>query len=61
MYLTKWTEEYTTPTKEAITVFRCLKKLIERFGVPVTIISDQGRKFCNELNADRTEQGSCVD
>ena len=30
-------------------MFGCLKKLIGRFGVPVTIISDQGREFCNEL------------
>ena len=46
-YLTKWAEVYTIPNKEAMTVFRCLKKLIGRFGVPVTIISDQGREFCN--------------
>ena len=36
--------------KEAITVFRGLKMLIERFGVPETIITDQGQEFYNELN-----------
>ena len=40
----------TIPNTEAIIVFRYLKKLIRRFRVPVTIISDQGREFCNELN-----------
>ena len=49
-FLTKWPEVYCTPNKEAITVSRCLKKLVGRFGVPEIIISDQGREFCNELN-----------
>ena len=49
-YLTKWPEVYCIPNKEAITVSRCLKKLVGRFGVPEIIISDQGREFCNELN-----------
>ena len=38
------------PNKEATTVFKCLKKLIGRFGVPEAIISDQGLECCNELN-----------
>ena len=41
---------YPIPNKEATTVFKCLKMLIWRFGVPETIISDQGHEFCNELN-----------
>lgn len=49
-YLTKWAEVYPIPNKQATTVFKCLKKVIGRFGVPETIISDQGREFCNELN-----------
>ena len=44
-YLTKWAEVYPIPNKEAITVFKCLRKLIGRFGVPETIISDQGSEF----------------
>ena len=48
-YLTKWAEVYPIPNKQATTVFKCLKKVIGRFGVPETIISDQGREFCNEL------------
>ena len=44
-YLTKWPEVYCIPNKEAITVSRCLKKLVGRFGVPEIIISDQGREF----------------
>ena len=46
-YLTKWAEVYPIPNKKTTTVFKCLKKLIGRFGVPKTIISDQGREFCN--------------
>ena len=42
-YLTKWPEGYCIPNKEAITVSRCLKKLVGRFGVPEIIISDQER------------------
>ena len=49
-YLTKRPEVYCIPNKEAITVSRCLKKLVGKFGVPKIIISDQGREFCNELN-----------
>ena len=41
---------YPMHNKEATTVFKCLKKLIRRFGAPETIISDQGHEFCNELN-----------
>ena len=48
-YLTKWPEVYCIPNKEAITVSRCLKELLERFGVPEIIISDLEREFCNEL------------
>ena len=48
--LTKWPEVHCIPNKETITVSRCLKKLVGRFGVPEIIISDQGREFCNELN-----------
>ena len=49
-YLTKWAEVYPIPNKQATSVFKCLKKVIRRFGVPETIISDQGCEFCNELN-----------
>ena len=42
-YLTKWADVYPIPNREATTVFKCLKKLIGRFGVLETIISDQGR------------------
>ena len=49
-YQTKWAEVYPIPNIQATTVFKCLKKVIGRFGVPETIIPDQGREFCNELN-----------
>ena len=41
---------YPIPNRQATTVFKCLKKVIGRFGVPETIITDQGREFCNELD-----------
>ena len=44
-YLTKWAEVYPIPNKQATTVFKCLKKVIGKFGVPETIISDQGCDF----------------
>ena len=36
--------------KKQLQCLGALKSLIGRFGVPVTIISDKGREFCNELN-----------
>ena len=48
-YLTKWAEVYPIPNKET-TVFKCLKKLIGRFGVPETIISDQGHGLTERFN-----------
>ena len=45
-YFTKWTEAIPIPNAEAITVGRNLvKRIVNIFGVPLSIHSDQGSNF----------------
>ena len=47
-YVSKWVEAIASPTNDARTVTRFLRKYIfSRFGTPRAIISDGGTHFCN--------------
>jgi len=47
-YVSKWVEVVTTPTNDAKTVIKFLKKnIFSRFGVPRVLICDGGSHFCN--------------
>nr|GEW74661.1 reverse transcriptase domain-containing protein [Tanacetum cinerariifolium] len=46
-YLSKWVEAKALPTNDARFVFKFLKSLYSRFGIPRAIISDRGIHFCN--------------
>ena len=49
-YFTKWAEAYPIPNKESSTVCRLLvEEIFPRYGVPLQVISDQGREFDNRL------------
>ncbi|KAJ8290543.1 hypothetical protein GJAV_G00014270 [Gymnothorax javanicus] len=51
-YTTKWVEARAIPTMEAVHVADAIKDIVSRFEVMETIISDQGREFCNSVNED---------
>ncbi|GFS97927.1 retrovirus-related Pol polyprotein from transposon 412 [Trichonephila clavipes] len=62
-YFTKWPEAYPIPDQEASTVAEVLDQhWISRFGVPLQLLSDQGRNFnsavckrlCEILAIDKT-------
>lgn len=55
-YLTKWPEAVPLKDKSAATVCHALTEVICRYGIPRTIISDQGREFCNALNKSLCER-----
>ena len=45
-YFTKWTEAFPIENQEACTVAeKIIKEVVSRFGVPLSIHSDQGRNF----------------
>ena len=45
-YFTKWTESFSMPNMEAVTVAKVLvNEMISRFGFPDKIHSDEGRQF----------------
>ena len=47
-YVSKWVEAIASPTNDARTVTRFLRKnIFSRFGTPRAIISDGGTHFCN--------------
>ena len=47
-YVSKWVEAVATPSNDAKTVTKFLKKhIFTRFGTPRAIISDGGLHFCN--------------
>ena len=47
-YVSKWIEAIASPTNDARTVTKFLKKnIFSRFGTPRAIISDGGTHFCN--------------
>nr|GEZ31675.1 reverse transcriptase domain-containing protein [Tanacetum cinerariifolium] len=47
-YLSKWFEAKALPTNDARVVYKFLKSLFARFGIPRAIISDHGTHFCND-------------
>nr|GEX20078.1 reverse transcriptase domain-containing protein [Tanacetum cinerariifolium] len=47
-YLSKWVEAKVLPTNDARVVFKFLKSLFSRFGIPRAITSDRGTHFCND-------------
>lgn len=49
-YVTKWTEAYAIANKSADSVYTVLIDFVCHYGVPESIISDQGREFCNQLS-----------
>lgn len=49
-YLTKWPEAVALPDKSAKTVCEALVEIFCRLGIPTTVITDQGREFCNKVN-----------
>ncbi len=48
-YFSKWVEAAAIPTKESCHTLGFLYKMILRHGSPEEIITDQGRKFCNQV------------
>jgi len=49
-YFTKWTDSFPMPNMEARTVAKIIvEEVVARFGVPITIHSDQGRQFEGHL------------
>jgi hypothetical protein len=49
-YVSKWVEAIASPTNDANTVIKFLKKhVFSRFGTPRALISDGGSHFCNKL------------
>ncbi|XP_069109495.1 uncharacterized protein [Argopecten irradians] len=49
-YLTKWPEVKAIPTKEASHICDFVIETICRHGTPETILTDNGREFCNSIN-----------
>ncbi|XP_061588506.1 finTRIM family, member 67 isoform X1 [Cololabis saira] len=54
-YYSKWVEAFPLRSKTAAEVGRHVCSLIYRHGCPKRILSDQGRKFVNELNSSLCE------
>ena len=46
--MSKWVEAQACVNNDAKIVFKFLKKLFARFGMPRVIISDEGTHFCNK-------------
>jgi len=47
-YVSKWVEAIASPTNDAKTVIKFLKRnIFARFGVSILLISDRGIHFCN--------------
>jgi len=49
-YLTKWPEVKAIPTKNAEHICDFIIETVCRHGTPATILTDNGREFCNALN-----------
>ena len=51
-YVSKWVEAIACPKNDAITVVRFIQRnILSRFGVPRTIISDEGSNFADKVFA----------
>ena len=51
-YVSKWVEAIACPRNDASTIVGFMQKnILSRFGVPRTIISDEGSHFANKLFA----------
>ena len=51
-YVSKWVEDIACPRNDASIVMGFIQKnILRRFGVPITIISDEGSHFVNKLFA----------
>ena len=49
-YVSKWVEASTCPRNDASTVVGFIQRnILSRFGVPRTIISDEGSHFANKI------------
>ena len=49
-YFSKWVEAYPIADKTANSVAAAVYKIYCRHGAPVSIITDQGREFINEVH-----------
>jgi len=47
--LTKLSQAYPVPNHESKTIAKCLLHFISHYGIPTTILSDQGSDFLSEL------------
>ena len=49
-YVSKWVEATTCPINDVITIVGFIQRnILSRFGVPITIISDEGSHFENKV------------
>ena len=48
-YFSKWVEAYPIPSKSATNVAQAIYAAYCRHGAPVSIITDQGREFVNQV------------
>ena len=49
-YCTRWPEAFAIRNQKATTIADCLLELVTRYGVPKTLLSDQGANFLSELS-----------
>ena len=55
-HFTKFAEAYPIPNKEAVTICRVLvEEIIPRLGVPIQLLTDQGREFDNQMTKGLSE------
>ena len=53
-----WIEAFPTKNRSSETVIKCLRTVFTRFGIPVTLVSDNGKEFTSrDLNLWLERQG----